>query len=68
VFKAHIRVYHSTLGLRVINKKKKHTVQALPDVAGADDYQPVPFQLVHRCLPKRGAIHALDQPVFILLS
>jgi len=24
VFKAHRRVYHSTLGLRVIKKKKKH--------------------------------------------
>ena len=29
--------------------------------------QPVLCQLGHRCLPKRGAIHKLDQPVFILL-
>jgi len=28
----------------------------------------VPFQLGHRCMPKRGAIHTLDQPAFILLS
>ena len=28
----------------------------------------MPCQLGHRCLPKRGAIHTLDQPVFILLS
>ena len=30
--------------------------------------QPVPCQLGHRCLPKRGAIQTPDQPVVILLS
>ena len=28
----------------------------------------MPCQLGHRCLPKGGAIHTLDQPVLILLS
>jgi len=31
-------------------------------------YQPVPCQRGHRFVPKRGAAHTLDQPVFILLS
>ena len=30
--------------------------------------QPVPCQLGHCCLPERGAIHTLDQRVFIQLS
>jgi hypothetical protein len=28
----------------------------------------VPCQLGHRCLSKSGAIHTLDQPIFILLA
>jgi len=34
VFKAHRRVYHSTLGLRVIKKKKKKNIDAALVIAG----------------------------------
>jgi hypothetical protein len=42
--------------------------QTLQDRAGLIYPQPVSCQLGHRCLPTRGAIHILNQPVVILLS
>ena len=44
-------------GLSVLTIKKKAALE-----------YPVPYQLGHRCMPKTGAIHTLDQSVFILLS
>jgi len=48
-----------------LNSKRKH---GLVSGGGGTCYQPVPCQLGRRCLPNIGAIHTLDQPVFILLS
>ena len=48
VFKAHRRVYHSTLGLREIKKKKKVHPPGLPDETCLDVSGVMEFKLVFR--------------------
>jgi len=52
VFKAHRRVYHSTLGWRVIQKKYGHTaLKSRPDASGAGSY----LRLIDSCITQLKA-------------